>query len=324
MSNKRMQRLMQALVVVVSTAHSTAYAQTIRVDTSHPTNSFIPNQALGAGIDRMPAAAVEKYFSQPALDSVLSAGWQPVSYRQNTELAVEAWHWNPEGTWSDPAGKGYFTGSTSPADMIRHSYGYPLPHRGFTRNEGTETNGFSRMTDGDLNTYWKSNPYLSKAFTGEEDSLHPQWVVIDLATAQPINAIRIAWAEPYARQYLVQYWTGENPIKFPVKGAWAAFPAGVVTNGKGGTVTLQLTASPMVVQFVRIWMTESSNTCDSHGSADPRNCLGYAIRCLDLKTSPSLLIDRRRNPFHLRSSEEPSSFSGASFWILSLMPFFFL
>ena len=73
MSNKRMQRLMQALVVVVSTAHSTAYAQTIRVDTSHPTNSFIPNQALGAGIDRMPAAAVEKYFSQPALDSVLSA-----------------------------------------------------------------------------------------------------------------------------------------------------------------------------------------------------------------------------------------------------------
>ena len=72
---------------------------------------------------------------------------------------MEAWHWNPEGTWSDPAGKGYFTGSTSPADMIRHSYGYPLPHRGFTRNEGTETNGFSRMTDGDLNTYWKSNPY---------------------------------------------------------------------------------------------------------------------------------------------------------------------
>ena len=267
-----------ALLVVVSLVFATADAQTIRVDATHATNSFIPTQALGAGIDRMPAAAVEKYFNQPALESVLSAGWQPVSYRQNTELAVEAWHWNPEGTWSDPSGKGYFTGSAAPTEIIRHSYGYPLPHRGFTRNEGTETNGFSRMTDGDLNTYWKSNPYLSKAFTGEEDSLHPQWVVLDLSTAQPVNAIRIAWAEPYARQYLVQYWTGENPIKFPTKGAWVAFPAGVITNGKGGTVTLQLTSAPMVVQFVRIWMTESSNTCDSHGSADPRNCVGYAIR----------------------------------------------
>jgi hypothetical protein len=278
MSIERMRWSVYALLVVVSSGFATTYAQTIRVDTTHATNSFVPTQALGAGIDRMPAAAVEKYFNQPALDSVLSAGWQPVSYRQNTELAVEAWHWNPQGTWSDPAGKGYFTGSSSPTEIIRHSYGYPLPHRGFTRNEGTETNGFSRMTDGDLNTYWKSNPYLTKAFTGEEDSLHPQWVVLDLSTAQPVNAIRIAWAEPYARQYLVQYWTGEHPIKFPTKGAWLAFPAGVITNGKGGSVTLQLTSAPMVVQFVRIWMTESSNTCDSHGSADPRNCVGYAIR----------------------------------------------
>src|SRR5215472_18612193 len=79
-----------------------ARAQTIRVDTSHPVNTLVPNQALGAGIDRMPAAAVEKYFSQPPSEAVLSAGWQPVTYRQNTELAVEAWHWNPQGTWSDP------------------------------------------------------------------------------------------------------------------------------------------------------------------------------------------------------------------------------
>src|ERR1022692_4477716 len=206
---RSMRRLIHALAASVLMVLATAYAQTIRVDTSHATNSFIPTQALGAGIDRMPAAAVEKYFNQPALDSVLSAGWQPVTYRQNTELAVEAWHWNPQGTWSDPSGKGYFTGSATPTETIKHSYGYSLPHRGFTRNEGTETHGFSRMTDGDLNTYWKSNPYLSKAFTGEEDALHPQWVVLDLATAQPVNSIRIAWAEPYARQYLVQYWTGE-------------------------------------------------------------------------------------------------------------------
>jgi hypothetical protein len=260
----------------------TLLAQTIRVDISHPVNTLIPTQALGAGIDRMPSAAVEKYFSQPALESILAAGWQTVSYRQNTELAVEAWHWNPQGTWSDPAGKGYFTGSVTPGEPILHSYGYPLPHRGFTRNEGTETRGFSRMTDGDLNTYWKSNPYLTKMYTGQDDSEHPQWVVLDLAVPQMINALRIAWAEPYARQYVVQYWTGDEAIKQPTKGAWVTFPSGSIAHGKGGTETLTLTPVPMSARFIRIWMTESSNTCDSHGSDDPRNCVGYAIRELSL------------------------------------------
>src|SRR6202041_3187470 len=69
----------------------------------------------------------------PALEQVFASGWQPVTYRQNTELAMEAWHWNPQGTWSDPSGKGYFTGSTTPTEIIRYSYGYSLPHRGTTR-----------------------------------------------------------------------------------------------------------------------------------------------------------------------------------------------
>jgi hypothetical protein len=40
----------------------------------------------------------------------------------------------------------------------------------------------------------------------------------------------------------------------------------------------------MAVRFVRVWMTESSNTCDADGPADPRNCVGYAIRELYLGT----------------------------------------
>src|SRR5262249_40641321 len=141
---------------------TTATAQTVRIETTQPTNTFIPNQAFGAGIDRIQSAAAEKYFTPEAVNKILTAGWQPVTYRQNTELFVEAWHWNPKGTWSKKGNQGYFTGSAVPGEMIRHSYGYPLPHRGFTRNDGTGTNGYSRLTDGDLNTYWKSNPYLTK------------------------------------------------------------------------------------------------------------------------------------------------------------------
>ncbi len=267
-------------------AAPSAPAQTIRVDMAPggPIHSFAPNRALGAGIDRMEAVAVEKLFAQPAIDTVLSAGWQTVSYRQNTELHAEAWHWNPRGTWSDAGEKGYFTGSATPAEPIQHSYGYSLPHRGVTRNDGTDTEGYSRLTDGDIASYWKSNPYLAKAFTGEDDSLHPQWVMVDLAEALPVSALRIAWAEPYARRYLVQRFTGDDPIKQPAKGAWLTFPGGAIAEGHGGTVTLPLAPTPVPVRFLRIWMTESSNTCDTHGHQDRRNCVGYAIRELSLGT----------------------------------------
>ncbi len=261
-----------------------ASGQTISVDTSRPTNHFVPNQALGAGVDRIAADAIDKDLQQPNLEKAQESGWQPVTYRQNTELAVEAWHWNPQGTWSDPSGKGYFTGSSTPTEMLRYSYGYPLPRRGFTRNDGTDTVGFSRLDDGDLNTFWKSNPYLTEHFTGESDALHPQWITLDLAQVQQVDAIRIAWAEPYAKKYLVQYWTGENPIGSPTRGVWQTFAQGTADDGKGKTETIRLSDTPVPVRFIRIWMTESSNTCDEDGPSDPRNCVGYAIRELYLGT----------------------------------------
>jgi hypothetical protein len=186
--------------------------------------------------------------------------------------------------WSDPAGKGYFVGSSTPAEPIRYSYGYGLPRRGFTRNDGTENAGFSRLTDGDLNTFWKSNPYLTEHFTGESDSLHPQWVVIDLPQVLMADAIRIAWAEPYAKKYVVQYWTGEDPMRSATRGTWQTFPQGSVTVGKGGTETIRLANGPLAIRFIRIWMTESSNACTADGPSDPRNCVGYAIRELYLGT----------------------------------------
>jgi len=257
---------------------SRGVAQTVEVDATRPTNRFVPNETLGAGVDRIAVEAIDKDLVQPTLGQTQASGWQPVSYRQNTELAVEAWHWNPQGAWSDPSGKGYFTGSATPTETIRYSYGYGLPRRGFTRNDGTENAGFSRLTDGDLESFWKSNPYLSERFTGENDAVHPQWVVLDLAQTQQANSIRIAWGEPYAKRYAVQYWTGDDPIKSPTRGVWETFAGGTITAGKGGTETVRLSGSPLPVRFVRIWMTESSNTCDADGPADPRNCVGYAIR----------------------------------------------
>jgi hypothetical protein len=267
-------------------------AQTIEVDITpaHSTNRFVPNETLGAGVDRIPAAAIDKDLVPAALDQVFASGWQAVTYRQNTELAVEAWHWNPQGTWSDPSGKGYFTGSAIPAEPIRYSYGYSLPHRGTTRNDGTGNAGFSRLTDGDRNTYWKSNPYLTQRFTGESDSLHAQWVIVDLTLNQMVDSIRIVWANPYAIRYVVQYWTGDDPIKAQTKGVWQTFAQGAVASGKGGTESTRLSENPVPIRFVRILMTESSNTCDSHQPADPkladpRNCLGYAISELYLGTT---------------------------------------
>lgn len=261
-------------------ASAAAHGQTVTVDIAPASakNSFVPNQTLGAAVDRISVEAIDKTLTKETLDQVAPSGWQPITYRQNTELAVEAWHWNPEGTWSDPRGRGYFTGSSTPSSMIRYSFGYDLPRRGYTRNDGTGNSGFSRLTDGDTSTFWKSNPYLTQKYTGEDDSKHPQWVIVDLKRRELIDSIRIAWAAPFATHYEIQYWTGDDPIGQPTRGVWETLPNGVITDGSGGVATLRFTKEAMPIQFLRILMSQSSNTCDADGPSDPRNCVGYAIR----------------------------------------------
>ena len=81
-------------------------------------------------------------LSEPVLKEILGAGWQTVTYRQNTELMVEVWHWNDAGTWSNAEKKRLFHWKHELGSPIRHSYAYPLPHRGFSRGDG---NGWSRQ-----------------------------------------------------------------------------------------------------------------------------------------------------------------------------------
>ena len=104
---QRLSRLAYLLFPAIVFAAPDCLGQTVRVDITpgHVANSFIPTEALGAGIDRINSAATDKLFAEPVMKQVLSAGWQTVSYRQNTELAIQAWHWNPQGHMERPIGQ---------------------------------------------------------------------------------------------------------------------------------------------------------------------------------------------------------------------------
>jgi len=251
-------------------------AGTVRVDATpgHAINTFDPDSALGSSIDVLSRTDINRVYTPHIIQEALSAGWGPITYRNNTELRMAAWHWTENGTWSDAAHRrGYFTGSTDLKEPIRSILAYALPHRGFATSA-------DRPAAGPNLTYWKSNPYLTSKFTGESDALHPQWVVVDLQAEKPVSAVRIVWASPYAATYQVEYWIGTNALDFDggPKGEWKVFPGGVLKNAQGGTVTLKLADTPVSTRYLRIPMTESSNTCDEHGSADVRNCVGYAIQ----------------------------------------------
>ena len=253
-----------------------ASAQTVRVDATpgHVVNAFDPDSALGSSIDVLSRTDINKVYTPHIIQEALSAGWGPITYRNNTELRMAAWHWTENGTWSDAAQRsGYFTGSTDLKEPIRYILAYALPHRGFA------TSG-DRPIQGPNLTYWKSNPYLTSKFTGESDALHPQWVVVDLQAEKSVGAVRIAWASPYATTYQVEYWLGTNALDFDggPKGEWKLFPSGALKHAQGGTLTLKVTDAPVSTRYLRILMTESSNTCDEHGPDDARNCVGYAIQ----------------------------------------------
>lgn len=248
----------------------------VDADPNHAVNRFNPVFTLGAGVDSQNAGTDALIYSRSNIAAMLTAEAFPLTYRLYTELSVQAWHWNPQGAWSDPNGQGYFTGDADGDGSILVSGQFALPHRGFTTDQGNNSD-YSRLTDGDGATYWKSNPYLSSAYTGEDDSLHPQWVLVDLGRKQGVNAIQLQWANPYAVDFEVQYWQGGSPIDDPANGDWVAFPQGSFSGQPGGVQTLLLAAKPLSVQYLRVLMKSSSGTYDTHGASDLRNAQGYAL-----------------------------------------------
>ncbi|MGB5063004.1 MAG: discoidin domain-containing protein, partial [Candidatus Competibacter sp.] len=263
-----------------------APAATVTVDVdlaSGPVNTIIPAQALGATVDGHSRGDSATIFRPATLAAMHSVGLRSLSYRLRTELGIAVWHWNPRGRWSDPTRtQGYWASDGRVRDPITVSYGYRLPRRGNTIDQA-ENDGYSRLVDGDLTSFWKSNPYLDHRYTGEDDARHPQWVIADLGRRQPVNAIRIVWGVPYATRYRVQYWDGEDPRdpdEYP-PGGWRDFTDTTGLEGQGGEVTLRLAPMPISVRFVRVLMSAASGTAPA-GSSDLRDGLGYAIHELYL------------------------------------------
>lgn len=269
-------------------APSTPASVTVLV-TPRPANTFVAGRALGAGVDGLDQGDVAKVYTPANLKAMKAAGLEALTYRLRTELGVEAWHWNPSGRWSE-AGKrqGYWTSQADSKTPISVCYGYKLPRRGSTIDQANN-DGYSRLDDGDARTFWKSNPYLDRHFTGEDNARHPQWVLVNLGRAQPVNAVQIAWGAPYATRYLVQYWDGisrdrdrQSLSETFFGGRWRTFPAGAVTQGQGGVAWLRLAPLARPVRYLRLWMTRSGGA--PPGTGDIRDGLGYAVREIGVGT----------------------------------------
>jgi len=275
--------LIHLLIATEARGDPKPFAVTATVDADHCVNKLVPSEALGAGVDGHDRGECARMFTDKNIAEMRSAGFGPVTYRLRTELAGEVWHWNPRGRWTDPVHQcGYWTSDDSIAEPINVSYGYRLPRRGNTIDQAND-DGYSRITDSDSDSFWKSNPYLDSHFTGESEDAHLQWAVIDLGVRKPINAIRIHWGTPYATRYRVEYWPGDDPMHLQADDDdnWQSFVHEDVNNGHGGDELLRLSQHPRWARFVRIVMSRSSRT-STQPSDDIRDRVGFAVREIDI------------------------------------------
>ena len=114
-------------------AESKVAVVSVDVNPRHLLNSFDPDRSLGSSIDVLSREGIDKVYTPHIIQEALSAGWGPITYRNNTELRMAAWHWTENGTWSDPVHQsGYFTGSSELKESLRYIFAGAEPVRART------------------------------------------------------------------------------------------------------------------------------------------------------------------------------------------------
>ena len=97
------------------------------------------------------------------------------------------------------------------------SWGYRLPRRGDS-GDNANNDDYSRLTDGDPASFWKSNPYLDPDALKDGEP-HLQWLMVEFDKPHLVNAAVIDWATPYATRYQVQYSTSFDKFDRPLVGS---------------------------------------------------------------------------------------------------------
>lgn len=290
--NKKLMWFFSLLFIYQSLFAQLSASIQIQYNSSHPAATFRPSEFLGAAFDGHPKGDMDRIFKEENIKAMRSIGLRPLSYRLRTELAGEVWHWNSMGHWSDAnQQEGYWISDSIPSSYISISNGYRLPRRGNTHDQANDDD-YSRIDDGDTNTFWKSNPHLDHSFTGDNDSLHPQWIVIDLGKNKPLNAVDINWGLPYALQFKVEYAydIGADYFEPYTPGLWHSFSKSIIKNVDGKNRVIKLSENLINARFIKISFYRSSYTCSD--TTDKRNKVGFAIK--EVKAG---YIDER-NAFH--------------------------
>ena len=237
--------LAPALVFLFFTCPIYSFAQSLPATitvSSTSTKTFIPFNVFGIN-------------TQFNFSSSLFEGAQPFIQAAGNYLVrypggslSDLYHWNGAGSYD--ANHHWVPSGTSFSSGFQAS---PL----YTGTAGA--GGYvSNLTDGSTATTWLSNA----------DTQFPnhQWVELDFAGSQSINAVTIVWGTPYAAQFVVQYWTQTGwppPYQSSYQnGASTGLTeadwhnASATITGTGGTQGVVFTA--VNAQYLRVLLLSSS------------------------------------------------------------------
>ena len=81
------------VLAAVSLLEAQSGSIVVDVTSAHALNSFDPDSALGSSVDALSKSGIDKVYTPHIVQESLSAGWGPITYRNNTELRMAAWHW---------------------------------------------------------------------------------------------------------------------------------------------------------------------------------------------------------------------------------------